>query len=97
MAIHLLQSHAPLNAIKAARMTRGWTLDDLASATGIDKGTLSRIENNLVDVKLETALRVAAAFGKRVEELWGWEDDAMVEERRRAEAQAQHTSGGTRR
>jgi DNA-binding XRE family transcriptional regulator len=83
MAIRLLQATAPLNAIKAARMTRGWTLDDLAAASGIDKGTLSRIENNLVDVKLETALRIAAAFGVRVEELWAWEDDAVVHERTR--------------
>lgn len=50
--------------LKTARERRGWTQEQLAEASGVDKGTISRLEaavitdplTSTVD-KLETALR----------------------------------------
>jgi transcriptional regulator with XRE-family HTH domain len=48
--------------IRALRVDRGLTLQDLAGASGVSRATLSRIENGEVSPTAETLGRLAAAF-----------------------------------
>jgi len=55
---------APIGSlIRRERESRGWSLGDLASRTGIAQPNLSRLERGLSDVRLSTLQRVAEAFG----------------------------------
>lgn len=49
--------------LRQARLERGWTLDELAGATGIAAPNLSRLEQGKVDARLSTVARVASALG----------------------------------
>lgn len=59
---------AVMQELKAEREKRGVTLVELAERTGIDKGHLSRLENNInANPTLETLLRIAQAIGGTIE------------------------------
>lgn len=59
--VHLRNAFSLLQALRKAQ---GMTLTALASATGIDKSTLSRLENDpTANVTLSTLIRVAEALG----------------------------------
>ncbi|WP_457552718.1 helix-turn-helix domain-containing protein [Desulfobacula sp.] len=49
--------------IRAERLGRDWTLDQLASATGLSKGYLSQIENGDKTPTLGTLTKIAFGFG----------------------------------
>lgn len=49
-------------AVRARRAELGITLDQLAEASGISRGTLSRIENNALSTSLVNALAIASAL-----------------------------------
>ena len=57
--------------LKAARLKRSITLTELASATGISKSTLSRLEAGQRKPSLELLLPIAHAFQVPLEELVG--------------------------
>jgi transcriptional regulator with XRE-family HTH domain len=56
--------------IRALRDAQGWQLADLAKLTCIPKSTLSQIERGALP-SLKNAVRIAAALGASVDELWG--------------------------
>ena len=55
-----------VNMIKTARKYKKMTLMDVSSATGISKGTLSRIESGKIDVRLSTLNRICRAIGVKI-------------------------------
>jgi hypothetical protein len=60
-AYQLLQE--VLGMLRRRRMEEGLTLDDIASASGIDKAYLSRLENGkVINPTFETLYRYAAAI-----------------------------------
>lgn len=61
-------AYAAMQMLKAEREKRGITLTELAERTGIDKGNLSRMENNInANPTLETLTRIAKAIGGTIE------------------------------
>jgi DNA-binding Xre family transcriptional regulator len=52
-----------LAKLKVARMREGLSLGEIAEKTGIDRGNLSKLENNVDNVELNTLARLADALG----------------------------------
>lgn len=48
--------------VRAARLARGWTQEDLAAETGLATVQVSRIERGKREVRLSTLLRLIAAL-----------------------------------
>jgi transcriptional regulator with XRE-family HTH domain len=55
--------------VRAARLERGWTQEDLAAKSGLATVQVSRIERGRREVRLTTLLRLAAALGAAPNEL----------------------------
>jgi transcriptional regulator with XRE-family HTH domain len=47
------------NRIRDLRLDRGLSLDKLANASGLSKGSLSSIEHGLVNITVETCAKIA--------------------------------------
>jgi transcriptional regulator with XRE-family HTH domain len=81
-------------AISAARRERGMTLAELAAATGLDKGYLSRVERNLKTPSIATVLKLAKALDVPVAQLFGEiVDDSVIHVSRAAE-RGEHAARG---
>ena len=52
-----------LARLKVARLREGLSLAEIAEKTGIDRGNLCRLENNVENVELNTLARLADALG----------------------------------
>jgi DNA-binding Xre family transcriptional regulator len=52
-----------LAKLNLARLREGLSLGEMAERTGIDRGNLSRLENNVENVELNTLARLADAIG----------------------------------
>jgi len=59
------------NRVKDYRQQRGWSQDQLAQRAGISRAAVSAIEIERLSPSVATALSLAAAFGCRVEDLFG--------------------------
>jgi len=55
--------------LKELRDERGWSLDVLASASGVSRSMLSQVERNRANPTLAVASRIASAFGMSLAEL----------------------------
>lgn len=55
--------------LKALRLARGWSLDDLAMRAGISRATLSRLENAEVSATASTLGKLATAHGITISRL----------------------------
>lgn len=73
-------------AVRGYRAARGWSQDDLADAAGINRQTVSRIENAKHCTDLMTMWRVADALGV--------EAGALFRACTRAETPPDHTVSG---
>ena len=49
--------------LKALRLDRGWSLDELASRSGVSRATLSRLENSAISPTTSLLARLCAAYG----------------------------------
>jgi putative transcriptional regulator len=58
------------NTLKVHRAMRDWTQEDLARRIGVTRKTVNTIENGVYVPSTILALRMAGAFGVRVEELF---------------------------
>lgn len=58
-------------AIKRLREAKGWSLDDLATSAGVDRGTLSRIELGKQTPHRATLYSIVNSLKPRVEDLEG--------------------------
>jgi len=55
--------------LKELRDERGWSLDVLASASGVTRSMLSQVDRNRANPTLAVASRIASAFGMSLAEL----------------------------
>lgn len=58
------------NRLRLEREARGWTQADLAARVGVSRKTINTIENGVFVPSTITALKIAKALGKAVEELF---------------------------
>ena len=81
MKDRILSSH-----VSAARRERGWSQQDLAAKSGVSRAEVSAVETSRQAPSTATALRLASALGRTVEELftlaqgehsptWAWEPE----------------------
>jgi putative transcriptional regulator len=65
------------NDIKTLRFFAGeMTQGDLGDAVGVTRQTIAAIEQGKYSPSLEVAFRIARVFGKPLEEVFRWADDA---------------------
>ncbi|NCP12022.1 MAG: helix-turn-helix transcriptional regulator [Sphingomonadales bacterium] len=62
-----------INALRDYRDARGWTQADLAEIVGVSRKTINTVENGIFVPSTVIALKLAAAFGVSVEELFSLE------------------------
>ncbi|MGD8213685.1 helix-turn-helix domain-containing protein [Aestuariimicrobium sp. Y1814] len=55
--------------LRAARLSRGWTLEDLATRAGMSSSTLSRLESGKRQASLELLLPLTRHLGIHIEDL----------------------------
>lgn len=55
--------------VKKLRTDRGWSLEELAAASGVSRSMLSEIEREKANPTLTVAFRIARAFGLTLQEL----------------------------
>jgi len=58
------------NRLRVLRAERAWTQADLAAELAVSRQTVNAIETGKYDPSLPLAFRVAAIFGKRIEEIF---------------------------
>ena len=58
------------NSLKATREARGWTQAELAARVGVSRKTINTIENGIFVPSTLTALKIAGALERRVEDLF---------------------------
>jgi transcriptional regulator with XRE-family HTH domain len=62
---HILNGHPlvkPGAALKALRVERGWSLSEVSKRTGLPLSSLSKIENDKMDLTLDKLLRITVAL-----------------------------------
>jgi putative transcriptional regulator len=65
------------NDIRTLRFLSGeMTQGDLGDAVGVTRQTIAAIEQGKYSPSLEVAFRIARVFGKPLEEVFRWSDDA---------------------
>ncbi len=69
MAIEVKQRVLTVLRLKLARLERGWTVRQLAAASGVSSPSISRAESGK-EPSLGTALRLARALDVPIDELW---------------------------
>ena len=62
-------------ALKSERDARGWTQAELAARVGVSRKTINTIENGVFVPSTITALKIAEAFGRQVEQLFNVVED----------------------
>src|SRR5436189_5942599 len=55
--------------VRQLRAERGWSLEQLAAASGVSRSMLSQIEREQANPTLAVALRIAQAFGMSLSDL----------------------------
>ena len=58
------------NSIRNAREVYGWTQAELAARVGVSRKTINTIENGIFVPSTLTALKIAEALGRSVEDLF---------------------------
>lgn len=58
------------NSIRAMRLERSWSQQELAEALGVSRQTVHALETSRYDPSLPLAFRIASVFGKRIEEIF---------------------------
>ncbi len=64
------------NRVKAARLARGWSQDELAHRSGLSRSGISAIEIERLVPSAAAALALAKALHCRVEDLFSLDDSA---------------------
>lgn len=58
------------NVIRKERLKRGWTQKKLAARAGVSHQTISRVEDDMFDTLLSTAINIAEALDMSVYEVF---------------------------
>jgi putative transcriptional regulator len=64
-----------VNRVRLLRKQRGWSQDELSRASGVDRSTISQIENSVRDPKPATLRRLARTLGVNIGDLFDEEPD----------------------
>jgi transcriptional regulator with XRE-family HTH domain len=57
--------------IRRLRQAKQWSQADLAKVSGVDQGTISRLENNIQEkTRIETLVQLARTFGVATDDLF---------------------------
>ena len=75
--------------VKKLRRDRGWSLEELASASGVSRSMLSEIERERANPTLSVTYRIARAFGLSLQDLIESADSASSIQTIRANDRAQ--------
>ena len=75
--------------VKKLRGDRGWSLEELASASGVSRSMLSEIERERANPTLSVTYRIARAFGLSLQDLLESADSASTIQTLRAADRAQ--------
>ena len=75
--------------VKKLRGDRGWSLEELASASGVSRSMLSEIERKRANPTLSVTYRIARAFGLSLQDLIESADSASTIQTIRATERAQ--------
>jgi transcriptional regulator with XRE-family HTH domain len=59
-----------MKRVKAVREQRGWSLTDAATAAGLDRITVHRVEHCIVRARRSTIVTLARAYGISSRKLW---------------------------
>jgi putative transcriptional regulator len=62
------------NRLRELREERGLTQEELAKALGVTRQTIIAIERGKYDPSLRLAFKIARFFGKRIEEVFMYEE-----------------------
>lgn len=62
------------NVIREMRNEKGLRQEDLGDLIGVSRQTINAIEKGKYDPSLNTAFRLAKVLGKRIEDLFQFED-----------------------
>jgi putative transcriptional regulator len=58
------------NRLRILRAEREWSQADLAARTDVSRQTINALETGKYDPSLPLAFKIAAVFGKRIEEIF---------------------------
>ena len=67
------------NRMRVLRAERDWTQADLAAKVGVSRQAIVAVENGKYEPGLGLAFRIARAFGRKIEEVFQWNDTAEGE------------------
>jgi len=70
--------------LKALRVDRGWSLDELAGRSGVSRATLSRLENSAISPTTSMLGKLCAAFGITLSRLMHMAEDGFAPLHRRS-------------
>lgn len=62
------------NHLRILRAERSWSQAELATRLGVSRQTINAIETEKYDPSLPLAFKLAAVFGKRIEDLFTTEE-----------------------
>ena len=68
--------------IRSFREAKGWTQDDLAEASGLNRVTIAKYESGRIEPKSKTLARLAAALDLTTDALLGSDGVDMTDEER---------------
>lgn len=63
------------NRLRALRAERQWSQADLAARTDVSRQTINALETGKYDPSLPLAFKIAAVFGKPIEQIFDPDDD----------------------
>jgi putative transcriptional regulator len=63
------------NRLRVLRAEREWSQADLAARTDVSRQTINALETGKYDPSLPLAFKIAAVFGKPIEEIFDPSDD----------------------
>jgi putative transcriptional regulator len=64
------------NRLRVLRAEREWSQADLAERTDVSRQTINALETGKYDPSLPLAFKIAAVFGKPIEEIFDADDGA---------------------
>ena len=67
------------NRLKVLRAERDWSQSALASRLGVSRQTVNAIERGKYDPSLPLAFKIAAVFGRRIEDIFTPDGDRLLD------------------
>ena len=78
---HFLKEHELTCSLKEIRQKKGLTQPEVALRAGVKPQRISAIENNALNVKIETAFRLAKALECKVTDIWYYKNKEDIKKK----------------